>query len=603
MRRMWRQMLWAHTEPAGGAPLDDVVAASIVGVLFVLGLAGVALLYVRGGARPLRWAAAAATEATGLPRWAALPSVLTMASLVTAVFGFYWDVSTHIDNGRDAGPFANPAHYFIFIGLVGIATAGFLSLLLSDRFEGPSGVRIGERVFPVSGIALFVCGAIALAGFPLDDVWHRLFGQDVTLWGPTHIQMIGGASLATFAVWMMHKESAPEKRSARLPASLLPAREALIAGAFLTGLSTLQAEFDFGVPQFRLLYHPVLIMLGASIGLVAARMKLGRGGALKAALVFIVLRGLLSLAVGPVLGRITLHFPLYLVEALVVEAVALRRNTSSPTFGLMAGAGIGTIGLAAEWAWSHLWMPIPWPAGLSSEAVPLGVAAGLAGGVIGAWIGRGLAGTREAFSPRVAFGAAAVAVVCLAYPAPMDLGAPVSARVELEKTDASTNAFVIAHLTPPDAAEDALWFHALAWQGLDWERGASPVVPMEEIGSGTFRSVEPVPVGGSWKSLLRLHRDNSLLALPLYLPEDPAIPAREVPARDGVERSFVVDKKIVQREAITSNIWLQRFAYSVLVAIGVLWIATLAWALARLSDRMRDLSPRRAAGRSEATVV
>ena len=43
------------------------------------------------------------------------------------------------------------------------------------------------------------CAAFALAGFPLDDVWHRLFGQDVTLWGPTHLMLIGGASLATLA--------------------------------------------------------------------------------------------------------------------------------------------------------------------------------------------------------------------------------------------------------------------------------------------------------------------------------------------------------------------------------------------------------------------
>ena len=26
------------------------------------------------------------------------------------------------------------------------------------------------------------CGMYALIGFPLDDVWHRIFGQDVTLW-------------------------------------------------------------------------------------------------------------------------------------------------------------------------------------------------------------------------------------------------------------------------------------------------------------------------------------------------------------------------------------------------------------------------------------
>ena len=42
-------------------------------------------------------------------------------------------------------------------------------------------------------LLLTACGAFSLIGFPLDDVWHRLFGQDVTLWGPTHLMLIGGA--------------------------------------------------------------------------------------------------------------------------------------------------------------------------------------------------------------------------------------------------------------------------------------------------------------------------------------------------------------------------------------------------------------------------
>ena len=40
----------------------------------------------------------------------------------------YWDISLHIDNGRDAGPLANPAHYLILFGLFGIFAAGFLSM-------------------------------------------------------------------------------------------------------------------------------------------------------------------------------------------------------------------------------------------------------------------------------------------------------------------------------------------------------------------------------------------------------------------------------------------------------------------------------------------
>jgi len=61
------------------------------------------------------------------------------------------------------------------------------------------------------------------------------------------------------------------------------------------GLSIYQGEFDFGVPQFRLLFAPVLIAVAASIALVLARILIGRGAALGAVAFFIGLRGILAL--------------------------------------------------------------------------------------------------------------------------------------------------------------------------------------------------------------------------------------------------------------------------------------------------------------------
>ena len=41
----------------------------------------------------------------------------------------------------------------------------------------------GDWWAPVGGLMIAAaCGARA-HGFPLDDLWHRIFGQDVTLWG------------------------------------------------------------------------------------------------------------------------------------------------------------------------------------------------------------------------------------------------------------------------------------------------------------------------------------------------------------------------------------------------------------------------------------
>ena len=119
---------------------------------------------------------------------------------------------------------------------------------------------------------------------------------------------------------------------------------------------------------------------------------------------YIGIRGTLALLIGPLFGEITPHFPPYVVEALVVEAVALlylrglhpvrghenrRRIDERPiTFGALAGLGIGTIGLAAEWLWSHVWVVNPWPASLFPEAAITGLIAAVAGGLIGGFVGR-----------------------------------------------------------------------------------------------------------------------------------------------------------------------------------------------------------------------
>ena len=122
---------------------------------------------------------------SGLPGWVALPSAIATISLLVALLGFLWDVSIHIDEGRDEGPLANLAHYPILGGLFGIFTAGFLACVLPLERPSRSAIRIvGDWYAPLGGVIVASCGMFALIGFPLDDVWHRLFGQDVTLWGP-----------------------------------------------------------------------------------------------------------------------------------------------------------------------------------------------------------------------------------------------------------------------------------------------------------------------------------------------------------------------------------------------------------------------------------
>ena len=308
-------------------------------------------------------------------------------------------------------------------------------------------------------------------------------------------------------------------------------------------LSTFQGEFDFGVPQFREVLHPVLVMLAAGIGLVAARVYLGRGGALLAVLGFVLIRGLISVMVGGVWGQTMPHFPLYVVEALLVEAVFARAGARTPVAaGALAGGLIGTVGLAAEWGWSHVWMPLPWPDSLLPEAAIAGFVTAVAAGTVGGFVGGALArpmlmadqvGLPEGPRPRRAAHRAALAglltlVAVIAWGLPISSDGPARARVALTDVPSSDGRNVQAtiRVTPADALDGARFANVTAWQG-----GGSVVGDLKRIGPGLYRTTEPVPVHDGWKAMVRVHTGSSLVAVPIYLPRDRAIPAPEVPGR------------------------------------------------------------------------
>src|SRR5215208_2460597 len=520
-------------QPAGGAAIGEAIGAT-AGALVATALVVLLISRHRGGRtdvlnRFARWA----EHHTGLPGWASVPSMLLGISLLVAVLGMYWDISLHIDNGRDPGPLANPAHYLILVGLYGVLVAGVMAIVLSGT-ERPVNTAIhlgGDWWAPVGGLMMAACGAFALSGFPLDDIWHRLFGQDVTLWGPTHLMLIGGASLATLGGMVLMGEAItavgrdPEREGSP---SVYHLRRALLVGGFLVALSTFQAEFDFGVPQFREVYQPILIMLAAGIGLVACRLFIGRGGALLAVAGYLVIRGFLAIMVGVVWGEVTPHFPLYIVEALLVEAVFLRAGGRSPVVnGAVAGALIGTIGLAAEWAWSHIWMPIPWNDSLLPEAAIAGMVTAVAAGIVGGFIGGSLDGKSgalisredgrrlESGDRRAALAGGLVLMAVIGWALPMSTTGPERAQVALNDIESGKERTVAAtiRLDPRSAVDDPEFMNVTAWQG-----GASVVDPLEKVGQGVYRTTAPIPVHDGWKSTMRIQEGDALISMPLYMP-------------------------------------------------------------------------------------
>src|SRR6266508_339674 len=231
----------AHGEPAGGAALDQVAIATGAAVAGIGLIAWLGMGHHSGRVPYLGRAADFTERASGLPGWAALPSALCAVSLLVALLGMYWDISLHIDVGRDPGPLANPAHYLILAGLFGIFSAGWFAVSLPKGRPGPAAVRLtGNWYAPVGGLLIASCGAFSLIGFLLDDIWHRLFGQDVTLWGPTHLMLIGGAAMTLVGIAVLAVEGLRANRAAgvartRATDRAMLARRVALMGGLLIG--------------------------------------------------------------------------------------------------------------------------------------------------------------------------------------------------------------------------------------------------------------------------------------------------------------------------------------------------------------------------------
>ena len=169
--------------------------------------------------------------------------------------------------------------------------------------------------------------------------------------------------------------------------------------------------------------------------------------------------------------------------------------------------------------------------------------------------------------------------------------------MQLLDVPGETNRHVTAvvNVDPPEAADDAKWLTTTAWQG-----GGLVVDRLTRVREGVYRSNEPIPVYGDWKALVRLHRGRSIIGVPVYLPDDPAIPAKEIPATPTFQRPFVKDKEILQREAKASAGALPFAGYAIVLAIALSIIGLNAWALVRLATvtGSAPAPPRRVPARS-----
>jgi hypothetical protein len=423
---------------------------------------------------------------------------------------------------------------------------------------------------PYSAIAMGLLGFCALSGFPLDDLWHKQYGIDVTMWSPTHLLMIVGAGLSPIASWLALGEAGvkPEKRRWAVGIHIA------VGAITLLGLSAIQGEFAFGVPQFQQLYHPVLYALAGGFALTATAVVVRKWWAL------LVVAGVgMILGTGDGLMRSSnggaRSAALYAVAAIAVALIARFLGVERRMrFAVASGVAIGTVGLAGEWLWS-LGGYQPWNGSLLPEAPIYATAVGIAAALLG--VGFASAIRREPIAlPKGALAIAGIALlVGMALPLPRT-GLEARASVHLDHVKDGVR--VHAQVTPANAAVDAHWFQAMAWQGDGFR-----VADMKPTGTpGEYVSDGVVPVTGRWKTLLRLHTGSSMVAIPIWLPADAEIGAEQIPAVDR-DAPFLTEQRFLLRETHAGPAWFSIGIYVILAGIAAMWLGGFVLAARKVS--------------------
>ncbi len=587
---MWIAASEAAAPSAGGAPIDQIAVVAAFTVL-MYGVVLWVILRERAD-RPtvVGRLAGFAARVDGGPRWFMLPTLTAIGGALSAATGVYWDVSLHIAEGRDEGPLANPAHYFIFLGLMLIFAGGALGMALKDdrmprrtlrltrRWSAPLGPTLG------AGIAM-----LALLGFPLDDLWHRAFGQDVTEWGPTHIIMIGGTIMLPYAMLLAASE-AKQVGGSRFAALL----EYVAVLVLLIGPVAFLLEYAYGVPQFPLINDVVLVTIATVVGSVYAMYK---GSRYVAAvwLGYVVVQGGLVLTNVYIWDAMTPKQPL-LIGGAVAAAVLAR--WARPTVGFAAAAGIiiALANLTTEFYWTGFHRPLEWPENMMGWAALTAVLAGATVGLVATWLHLKLVvvsvpdetdgAVPQSQLPKlslthpvtgVAAGLAFLVLVgvFVVHVPPRTEGV---GQVDVTIGEVENGRAPISLRVADSLVADAYWFECMAWQGGGLLR--SPAV---RVAADTYRCAEPMPVEGDWKTLVRLQLPvHTQVSAPIYLPADAAVPVEAYPAVDG-PRDFVQEKLILQREIkadVAAGLWAPAYAVVGLVFAALFGSVALAYAAA-----------------------
>jgi hypothetical protein len=171
-----------------------------------------------------------------------------LAAKAVAGWGVQWDIRWHLLIGRDSFWIAPHLMTYAAVALSAVVSFGVLvaDTWRARRRPAPPGSLTVLGLTGSPGWHLAWWGmAVTILAAPVDDLWHRLFGLDVTLWSPPHLLGILGAQINTLGALRVGLELWGPGTAARWIVGLLAGL--LLFGGFAIALDEgVQTAFRHG---------------------------------------------------------------------------------------------------------------------------------------------------------------------------------------------------------------------------------------------------------------------------------------------------------------------------------------------------------------------
>ncbi len=313
-----------------------------------------------------------------------LAAAIFFGGLGTA--GIYWDVGWHRTIGRDT--FLSLPHLLMYTG---VAANGLIALLavawairdpdrlaeFGPEIQGPFGIRL-----PLGFVVLGLGVAAVLAVAPFDEIWHRLYGKDSTVWSLPHLVAVAGSVLMVLGITAA---VAGHSRLGKTPLWVSRLLIAMLAADLLEkamfSLSHYTVDPFSRTPD----YYPFLTTLLTAGVVIGAVRALGPGWATITSAIHLILAALAVLSLRAFNFNTPTISPLLVVPALAVDGwmcIAGSRRDRWPV-AVVAGVTFGALVVLTEALWMEHIIGKPW----LPDAIIAGLPWVLTAGALSGWIG------------------------------------------------------------------------------------------------------------------------------------------------------------------------------------------------------------------------